>query len=113
MAIHVKLNNGHIVGNPCNERNIASAIVPKAQEIIEPQKMSRFLHDGSKMITYLNSCLEGQERITRICHFEDAPKPILRKITNFQYFKIRGYGPKIEFADKNIIHNDGRLRTLV
>jgi hypothetical protein len=63
--------------------------------------------------TYLYSRLERQESIAGIAHFENAAKPILGEVADLENLKIGGHGAQVEFADEDIIDNDGRFGRLV
>jgi hypothetical protein len=63
--------------------------------------------------TYLDSCLQGQERIPRITHLENPSKPILCQISNLQYFQFWRNTPQIQFINQNIVDDYRRLRWLI
>ena len=66
-----------------------------------------------KIITYLDSCPQGQEGISAVAHLEDAPEPILCQIAYLQYFQVRRHGAEIELGHEDVIDNDWGLRRLV
>lgn len=62
---------------------------------------------------YLYSGLEGQESIAGITHFEDAAKPILGQVADFENLEVRRDGAQVELANEDVIDDDGRLGRLV
>ena len=48
--------------------------------------------DFSSMDAYLNSSLQSKEGIPSVAHPKDAPKSILRQVSNFEDLKIWRHG---------------------
>lgn len=69
--------------------------------------------DFSSMDAYLNSSLQSKEGIPSVAHPKDAPKSILRQVSNFEDFKIWRHGAQVELIDQDVIDDNGRLRGLV
>lgn len=63
--------------------------------------------------TYLNPRLQRQVGVSGIAHFENASKSIFCQVSDFQDFEVWRDGAEIEFADEDVIDDDGRLGRFV
>ena len=59
--------------------------------------------------THLNPRLERQVCIARVAHLENAAESILGQVADFKDLEIRGHGAQVEFANEDVIDDDGRL----
>lgn len=65
-------------------------------------------HDAARL-TCLNAGFQSQIGVSCIAHFENASKPVLCQISDFENLQVRGYGTKIELIDNDIVDDDGRF----
>lgn len=63
--------------------------------------------------TYLNPRLQRQVGVSGIAHFKNASKSVFSQVSNFQDFEVWRDGAEIEFADENVIDDDGRFGRFV
>ena len=56
--------------------------------------------------TNLHPRFERQESIARVAHLENSSEFVLCKITDLENLKVRRYGSKIHFVNKNLIDDD-------
>lgn len=96
---NIELKLGGANGYPGASRGITSETPPKMTHDQEEKKRC----------TYLNSRLQGQEGVAGVAHLENASEPILRKVANLQDLQVGRHTAEVEFADEDIIDNDGRL----
>lgn len=61
----------------------------------------------------LDLCLEGQEGVAGIRHFEDAPKAILGQVANLEYLQLGRGGAQVQLGDNDVVDDDGGLGRLV
>ena len=61
----------------------------------------------------LDLCLEGQEGIAGVRHFENASEPVLCQVANLQYLQLGRGGAQVQLGDDDVVDDDRRLGRLV
>lgn len=59
--------------------------------------------------TYLNPCLQSQESIAGIAHFEYTAKSVFGEVANLENLQVGRHSAQVELAHEDIVDDDGRL----